>query len=153
VRPGGQQAVVGGHPGVGGQGVELVESCGWAVHHGHGDGLAARAAGVPMAAAGLGASTAGPITVGAFAIGTLSCAFWGTVLAVLLARYTARPARTYLRATVALTALSLAGPLAAADTATSTKLMLAVAHLQVAAIVIPTVAARLRTAPGRHQRR
>jgi hypothetical protein len=107
-------------------------------------GLAARAAGVPMAAGNLGASTAGPITVGMFAMATLICAFWGTVLAVLLARFAARPARVYVWTGTALTALSLAGPLFAGDTAVSTKLMLAVGHLLAAAIIIPVVAHRLR---------
>jgi hypothetical protein len=107
-------------------------------------GLAARAAGVPMAAGGIGASVAEPITVGMFAMGTLICAFWGTVVAVLVARWAARPARTYLQVTVPLAALSLAGPLAAGDTAVSTKLMLAVAHVLAASIVIPTVARQLR---------
>jgi hypothetical protein len=116
-------------------------------------GLAARAAGIPMAAGNIGATTAGPITVGMFAMGTLICAFWGTVLAVILARYATRPARAYVRTTVALTAVSLAGPLAAGDTAASTKLMLAVAHLLAAAIIIPVVTRRLSHAPGRRGHR
>ena len=70
-------------------------------------------------------------------------------LAVVLARYARHPARAYLRATLALTALSLAVPLSAADTATSTKVMLACAHLLAAAIVIPAVTRRLAGAPGR----
>ena len=53
-------------------------------------GLAARPAGVPMPAGGLGAARATPITVGMFAMGVLICAFWGTVLAVLIARYARR---------------------------------------------------------------
>ncbi|KAA2267088.1 hypothetical protein F0L68_00720 [Solihabitans fulvus] len=115
-------------------------------------GLLARAVGVPMSAGSPGAAEAGPITVGLFAMGTVICVFWGTVLAVLLARYAANPARTYLRATLALTVVSLASPLAAAHTAGSTKLMLAVGHLIAAAIVIPVVTRRLATAPGRNGR-
>jgi hypothetical protein len=107
-------------------------------------GLAARAAGVPMSAGSAGAKTATPITVGMFAMGTLICVFWGTVLAVLLSRWAARPARAYLWTAVPLAALSLVGPFAAGDTATSTKLMLAVSHVLAAAIVIPAVARRLR---------
>jgi hypothetical protein len=38
-------------------------------------------------------------------------------------------------------------------TATSTKLMLALAHLLAAAIIIPTVTRRLSYAPGHHGRR
>jgi heme A synthase len=116
-------------------------------------GLAARAVGIPMVAGNIGATTSGPITVGMFAMGTLICTFWGTVLAVLLARYATRPARAYAWATVALTVVSLAGPFGAGDTATSTKLMLAVAHLLAAGIVIPTVTRRLSHAPGRRGRR
>jgi hypothetical protein len=106
-------------------------------------GLVARAAGVPMAAAGLGSAKATPITVGMFAMGTLICTFWGTVLALALARYTARPARIYVRVTIALTALSLAIPLSAADTTLATRLTLAAAHLIAAAIIIPLVTRRL----------
>lgn len=111
-------------------------------------GLAARAAGIPMAAAGTGARTAAPITVGMFAMGTLISVFWGTVLAVLLARFSRRPARVYAWTACALTAVSLVMPLTAADTATSTKLMLAVAHLLAAAIVIPVVTRRLAHRTG-----
>jgi Family of unknown function (DUF6069) len=106
-------------------------------------GLGARAAGVPMVAAGLGSAKARPITVGMFAMGTLISTFWGTILALVLARYVAHPARVYLRATVALTALSLAVPLSAADTAMATKVTLAGAHLLAAAIIIPVVTTRL----------
>jgi heme A synthase len=113
-------------------------------------GLTARVAGIPMAAGGIGAATAGPITVGMFAMGTLICTFWGTILAMLLARYASRPTRTYARTAVVLTVISLAGPLAAGATATSTKLMLAFAHLIAAAVVIPLVSLSLRQAgPGR----
>jgi hypothetical protein len=112
-------------------------------------GLAARAAGIPMAAAGLGAANATPVTAGMFAMGTLICAFWGTVLAVVLARYAIRPARQYLRVTLVLTALSLAVPLSAAGTATPARLALAAAHLLAAAVIIPVVTRRLSLAPGR----
>lgn len=112
-------------------------------------GLAARAAGIPMSAAGFGSARATSITVGMFAMGTLICTFWATVLAVVLARYVRYPARAYLVTTLVLTALSLAVPLSAADTAISTKVMLACGHLLAAAIVIPAVTRRLTHAPGR----
>jgi hypothetical protein len=112
-------------------------------------GLVARAAGVPMEAGSIGATEAEPITVGMFAMGTLINTFLGTILAVILARYARRPARTYVLTTVVLTVVSLAGPLGAGDTATSTKLMLALAHLVAAAIVIPPVARRLVSSAGR----
>lgn len=66
-----------------------------------------------------------------------------SALAVILARFAARPAKIYLWVTVGLTALSLGGPLAAGATAWSTKLMLALAHLLAAMIVIPSVTRRL----------
>lgn len=116
-------------------------------------GLAARAAGIPMSAGNIGADTADPITIGMFAMGTLISTFWGTVLAVIFARYAVHPARTYLRTALALTVLSLVTPLAAGDTAVSTKVMLCLAHLLAAAIIIPIVTRRLSHAPGRHGRR
>lgn len=110
-------------------------------------GVSARAAGVPMSAGNIGAATAEPISVGMFAMGTLICTFWGTLLAMLIARFATRPAHVYVRVTVVLTAVSLATPLAAGDTAVSTKFMLVAAHLLAAAIIIPTVARRLRGIP------
>ena len=112
-------------------------------------GLIAHAAGIPMAAGNIGAAKTGPITLGMFAMGTLICTFWGTILAMLLARYANRPARMFARTAVVLTAISLAGPLAAGATATSTKLMLAVAHLIAAAIIIPVLSRRLARRPDR----
>jgi hypothetical protein len=106
-------------------------------------GLAARAAGVPMRAAGMGSHHATPITVGMFAMGTMVVTFWFTFAVVLMARFAKNPKRIYLRTALPLLALSLAVPLAAADTAISTKLTLAAAHLIAGAIIIPTVARRL----------
>jgi len=106
-------------------------------------GLAARAAGVPMRAAGLGSHHATPITVGMFATGTMVVTFWFTFAVVLIARFAKNPRRTYLRTVLPLLALSLAVPLTAADTAISTKLTLAAAHLIAGAVIIPTVANRL----------
>jgi hypothetical protein len=106
-------------------------------------GLAARAAGVPMRAAGLGSQHATPVTVGMFAMGTMVVVFWFTFAVVLIARFARDPGRAYLRTALPLLALSLAVPLTAADTATSTKLTLAAAHLIAGAIIIPAVAWRL----------
>ncbi|MUN41103.1 DUF6069 family protein [Actinomadura litoris] len=106
-------------------------------------GLVARVAGVPMEAGSIGASTADPVTVGMFAMGTVIGTVLGTVLALVLARYASRPARIFVIVTVALAALSLVSPLAAGDTAISTKVMLALAHVLAAAIVIPMIARRL----------
>jgi heme A synthase len=114
-------------------------------------GLVARAAGVPMSAAGFGQTTAQPVTVGMFAMGTLLCTFLATILAIILARFVARPARAFAAATVVLTALSLAVPLSAADTAAATRLTLAGAHLLAAAIIIPTISRRLARPRGASQ--
>lgn len=112
-------------------------------------GLIARAAGIPMAAAGTGSAKASPITVGMFAMGTVTAAFWGVILAVLLARFAKRPARTFLVSTLVLLGVSFVAPLTAADTATSTKLMLCGGHLLAAAVIIPVVTRRLAELPGR----
>jgi len=106
-------------------------------------GLAARAAGMPMRAAGLGAHHATPVTVGMFAMGTMVVIFWFTFAVSLIARFAKNPKRAYVTAALPLLALSLAVPLTAADTATSTKLTLAAAHLIAGAIIIPAVAWRL----------
>ena len=107
-------------------------------------GLAARAVGVPMRAAGLGSHHATSITVGMFAMGTLVVMFWYTFVVLLIARFAQGPERTYLRTTLPLLGLSLVVPLTAADTPLSTKLTLCVAHLIAGAIIIPSVARRLR---------
>ena len=106
-------------------------------------GLAARAAGVPMRAAGPGSHHATPVTVGMFAMGAMVVTFWFTFAVILMARLSKNPRRTFLRTALPLLALSLAAPLTAADTAISTKLTLAAAHLIAGAIIIPVVARRL----------
>jgi hypothetical protein len=106
-------------------------------------GLAARAIGVPMRAAGLGSHHATPITVGMFAMGTMVVTFWFTFAVIVMARFAKNPKRTYLRTALPLLALSLAVPITAADTAISTKLTLAAAHLIAGAVIIPVVARRL----------
>jgi len=106
-------------------------------------GLAARAIGVPMRAAAVGAHHATPITVGMFAMGTMVVTFWFTFAVILMARLAKNPGRACLRTALPLLALSLAVPLTAADTALSTRLTLAAAHLIAATIIIPVVARRL----------
>ncbi|MDT0386717.1 DUF6069 family protein [Streptomyces dubilierae] len=105
--------------------------------------LAARAAGVPMEAASPGATEAAEIPVGGFFGGVVFWSVAGIVLAVVLARWARRPARTFTVTTVALTALSLAGPAVAPHTAVSTQVVLAVSHLVAAAVIIPLLARRL----------
>ncbi|MFF3347009.1 DUF6069 family protein [Streptomyces sp. NPDC002779] len=110
--------------------------------------LGARAAGVPMEAASPGAVEAAEIPVGGFAGGVLFWSVAGIVLAVALARWARRPARVFTLTTVALTALSLVGPVVAPHTATSTQIVLAVSHVVAAAVIIPLLARRL----SQHQR-
>lgn len=73
----------------------------------------------------------------------------GVALAVVLARRAGAPRSTFVRTTVALTALSLV-PDVLADAAWDTRVLLMVTHLVAAAIVIPALASRLpeRGVPG-----
>ncbi|MFF7871487.1 DUF6069 family protein [Streptomyces qaidamensis] len=105
--------------------------------------LVARAAGVPMEAAGPGATEAAEIPVGGFFGGVVFWSVAGIVLAVAFARWAGRPARTFTVTTVALTALSLVGPAVAPHTATSTQIVLAASHVVAAAVVVPLLARRL----------
>lgn len=105
--------------------------------------LGAKALGVPMEAASPGAGPAAPIPPGGFAVATLMWAAVGIVLAVVLAWRARRPARTFVVTTVVLTVLSLVPPALAADTATSTKIVLALSHLVAAGVLIPLLAVRL----------
>jgi putative copper export protein len=105
-------------------------------------GAIARAAGVPLTAAAFGAHTETQVNAGWLAFGVALGTFWGTVLAVVFARWAARPARAFLITTLPLLALSLTGPLTAHAT-TATKLTLVCGHLIAAAIIIPVVVRRL----------
>jgi hypothetical protein len=96
-----------------------------------------------MRAAGPGSHHSTTITAGMFAMGTMVVTFWFTFAVILMARFAKNPGRAYLRTALPLLALSLAVPLTAADTATSTRLTLAAAHLIAGAIIIPVVARRL----------
>ena len=96
----------------------------------------ALAADVPLALDGEQIPLAG------FAQMTLLGAAIGVVLAKALSRWSAMPRRTFVAATVALTALSTVPDLAAPATAAS-KIVLIATHLVAAAIVIPAIAGRL----------
>ena len=96
-----------------------------------------------MEAASPGAKEAAAIPVGGFAGGVVFWSVAGIVLAVVLARWAERPARTFTVTTLALTALSLAGPAGAPHTATSTQVVLALSHVVAAAVIIPLLARRL----------
>ena len=108
-------------------------------------GAIARAAGVPLRAAALGAHTATQVNAGWLAFGVALGTFWGTVLAVAFARRAARPARAFLATTLPLLVLSLAGPLTAHAT-DATKVTLACGHLIAAAVIIPVVTRHLAAA-------
>lgn len=110
----------------------------------YGYGTIASALSVPMRASEVETSQAEAITPTSFAAGTLICAFWSAVLAVVLGCRASRPARTFVRVTSTLVAVSLVFPLAASHTALSTRLVLAAGHLLTAAIIVPVVARRLR---------
>ncbi|AXB46607.1 DUF6069 family protein [Amycolatopsis albispora] len=83
-----------------------------------------------------------PIPAFGFAVLTAICSVLGLVLALVLARTASHPRRAFVRATVALTVLSLA-PDVLADALVTTKALLMLTHVVAAAIVIPAVARRL----------
>ncbi len=106
-------------------------------------GTVAQAVEGKMYAGDPGASHAAPIVAANFSGGVLFCVALGTLLAVGIARRAANPARTWVRTTVALTAVSLVPPLLASHTDNSTRLTLAGAHVLAALVVVPIVARRL----------
>lgn len=67
----------------------------------------------------------------------------GVLLAKALQRWSARPARTFVAATVVMTALSVVPDFSTSGITTASRLVLALTHLVAAAIVIPAVARRL----------
>ena len=99
----------------------------------------------PMQAGDPGASEATPINAASFPIGVLFSSFLGIVLAVAIAHWAKRPARTFQRTAIALTVVSLAAPLAATHTDVATRFLLAGGHVVAAAVVIPLIVRSLRT--------
>ena len=97
---------------------------------------AVHAAGVSFAISGKAIPTPG------FGEVTFVAALIGTAIAAFLARRAARPLRTFLVATLALTAASFVPDLAA-DAHVGTKVALVLSHVLAAAIVIPALASRL----------
>ncbi|MFE3199229.1 DUF6069 family protein [Embleya sp. NPDC059237] len=83
-----------------------------------------------------------PIPVTGFAVLTAVFSLVGLALAAVLNRRARTPRRTFVRTTVALTALSVV-PDIIVDAAPSTKALLALTHLVAATIVIPALARRL----------
>jgi hypothetical protein len=98
---------------------------------------AARAAGVSLDLDGK------PIPLLGFAQVTVLLSLVGVVLAAVLARRAARPRRSFVRVTGLLTAASLVPPFLVPAAAGTVALLVAL-HLVAAAVVIPTLAARLR---------
>ena len=102
-----------------------------------------------VAVAGAGDALGVPIKVGGEAIPlvgfaqiTLVATAIGVVMASLMQRRASRPRHTFVTATLVLTAVSFL-PDVFADAQTATKLTLMLTHVVAAAIVIPTLAARL----------
>lgn len=85
-----------------------------------------------------------PIPLAGVAFVTGVCSLIGLVLTVALRRWSGRPAQRFVQVTVALAAVSLVPPVVSGGTA-GTVVTLVVLHLVAAAIVIPALAARLRT--------
>lgn len=106
-------------------------------------GLLARAIDVPMEAPAMGGGEAEKIFVGGFVVATFFYGVIGILVAVGLARWASNPARAWLVVASVGTALSLLAPITAKDTETATKVVLALSHLLVAAIMIPLIAQRL----------
>jgi hypothetical protein len=98
-----------------------------------------RAANVPMQAAMVGGSHAGPIGASGFAVVTGMSVALGVVLALVLRARAANPARTFALVAAVLAGLSLLLPVTAAHTHVATKVVLAVAHVVVALVVIPLI--------------
>jgi hypothetical protein len=98
--------------------------------------VTARAADVDLAVDGQQIPLAG------FAQMTMIGAVLGVVLAAVMGRRAHRPRRTFVRTTVALTALSIV-PDVLVNASMASKLVLALTHVVAAAIIIPTLASRL----------
>ena len=105
-----------------------------------------RAAGVDVAIGSIGGSAADVVDIGpgACSIMVALAVALGTVLAGVLQRFAAHPARAYRRTTGALTVVSFVPDVFAGATATSSKLTLVIAHVIAAAVVIPLVSRSLR---------
>ena len=84
-----------------------------------------------------------PIPVSGFATLTLLFTTVGFGLAVAVRRWAGNPRRTFIRTTVALTALSFLPDLLVSGAAAETRVTLMVTHLVAAAMFIPAIASRL----------
>jgi len=84
-----------------------------------------------------------PIPPSGFAVMTLVCTAIGFGIAVALRRWARRPQRTFVRTSIALTALSFLPDLLVPAASADTRVTLMATHVVAAAIVIPVIAARL----------
>jgi hypothetical protein len=80
---------------------------------------------------------------GGCAVAVLLCMVAAVGVLAAARRWASSPARTWVRATVALTVLSFVPDLTVPDTSTTSRLVLMTAHVVAAAIVIPAVARKL----------
>jgi len=97
----------------------------------------ALAAGVPLEVDGQA------IVLPAFAQLTLMATAHGVQPAKPVQRWSARPERAFVVATVALTALSIVPDVTTPDITTASRLVLAATHVVAAAVVVPALARRL----------
>ena len=97
----------------------------------------AHAAGVPLTLDGE------PIPPSGFAVLTLVCTAIGFGIAVAMRRWARRPQRTFIRTSIALTALSFLPDLLVPAASVDTRITLMATHVVAAAIFVPVIAARL----------
>lgn len=110
----------------------------------------AKAADVPLQVAPAAGDPVETIPTAGFATMVLAMGAIGVVLALAVARWAKRPARTFVVVTVVLTVASFASPLILAEDATAaTRIVLELTHVVAAAIVIPSIAYRLSHREGR----
>jgi hypothetical protein len=109
----------------------------------------AKAADVPLEVAS--SSSAAPEVIPTFGFVTimLVSAAAGIVLAMALARWAKRPARTFTIVALVLTAASFVLPHTTQNATTATRLVLDLTHVVGAAIVIPALASALAARPAR----
>lgn len=106
-------------------------------------GRLGQAAGAEMKTPPLGGDEAESIFIGGFIVAAIFNVVLGILLAMLLAWKASAPAKLWVIITPILTVLSFANPIMAENTTTPTKWVLALSHVVVAVIVIPTIYLRL----------
>jgi hypothetical protein len=114
--------------------------------------LVADLAGVPLEAAPQNADGPEAIPLWGFPMSMLMSGAVGVLIALAVARWSRKPARTWTIATVVLTVVSVAGPITTGHATTATRLVLELTHVVAAAIVIPALTWRLAQGPARGER-